>query len=70
MDTSDAAVTYSVVLPEIDPKVAIIVIVPVAEVVANPLALMEAGGAGTQRPPPQFADHVTCVVMFLLVPFE
>lgn len=69
IDWSVAAVTDSVVLPEIDPRVAIIVIVPVAEVVANPLALMEAAG-DVQRYIPQFADHVTCVVIFLLVPSE
>ena len=71
MDTSDAPVTYSIVLPEIDPKVALILIEPRAEAVAKPLALMVATGAGRGSPiGAGGAYQVTCVVMFLLVPFE
>jgi len=72
MDTSDAAVTVSVVLPEIDPRVAVIVVKPAAVAVANPLALIVAMGGGRGGSPigAGGAYQVTCVVMFLLVPFE
>ena len=66
----DALPTFNAVLPEIDPRVALIVIEPITKAVANPPALMEAAGAVVQRYIPQFADHVTCVVIFLLVPSE
>ena len=46
IDWSVAAVTYSVVLPEIDPRVALIVIEPVTKADTNPPAVMLAAGGG------------------------
>jgi len=71
MDTSDADVTYNGVFPEIDPRVAVMVVVPIAVAVTNPLALMLAVGAGRGSPiGAGGAYQVTCEVISLLVPFE
>ena len=52
MDTSVAAVTLNVVLPEIAPDVAVIVVTPTAAEVANPLepaALLMVATAGLEE---------------------
>ena len=70
MDTSVAAVTVNVVLPEISPDVAVIVVPPGATAVASPLkpaALLMVAIAGTEDV--QVTDDVRfCVVASVNIP--
>ncbi len=63
MDVRVGACTVRVVLPVIPPKVAEIVLVPVATAVASPAAVMVATAVFEEA-------HATCPVMFCVLPFE
>ena len=71
IDCSVAAPTNNVVLPEIDPRVALIAMEPTLDAVARPPLPMLATGVGGGSPiPAGGAYHVTCAVMSLELPSE
>ena len=65
METSAAGVTFSEVNPLRDPNVAVIIVDPVATLVARPLLpeMLLIVAVGTDE-----EAHVTCVVRFCVLP--
>ena len=68
MEVSAALETVSSVAPEMTPRVALMLMLPIADDVANPLAFRVAGGQLVQLI--TVACQVTLDVMFALVPSE